>query len=47
MNEYRWGEMSTEVVVDQNLWTVELLTFVSTDLVRGPYGPFSAYNAFS
>ena len=21
MNDYRWGEMSTEVVVDQNLWT--------------------------
>ena len=21
MNEYRGGEMSTEVVVDQNLWT--------------------------
>ena len=53
MNEYRGGEMSTDVVVDRNLWTeivdgrrkvscergsmVELLTFLCTDLVRGPY----------
>ena len=49
MNEYHEGEMSTEVVVDENLRTeiedrrlergsmVELLTFVCTDLVRGPY----------
>ena len=56
MNEYRGGEISTEVVVDQNLWTKlltvdgsesvlrawlhaygRLLTFLCTDLVRGPY----------
>ena len=46
MNEYHGGELLTEVVVDQNLWTevkvsskcgsmVELLTFDCTDLVRG------------
>ena len=62
MNEYCGGEISTEVIVDQNLWTeivdlrrkwkhvscergsmVELLTFVCTDLVRGPYWHFFIY----
>ena len=32
MNEYRGGEMSTEVVVDRNLWT-ELWTVDGSEIV--------------